>query len=498
MPVIDDVPRLHDKIYVKFILESGTPVWWPADVTEREERDVSGTVLGTGTVEFAAAHGYKRSCQTVQFLSGRTVVTPDGHSAWCTSAEAADAGHGDVAEASWKLGRSARTTSRGNTRSPRARPQMVSHEGEDGDESYTELRENANASSLLSSERDNAHAQSPAPTTATQPPQAKRRRLQLHERSSAPPSGRYQQPSAAQQGDMTVQRMLDTLIAQKEETRLAERRIITAEVVIMKTRLLKNLRMSVKSIAPTRGHPFAAILQISCVRLSRQCAFDTFRLLALDVQAVYNSPGDDVPRGYTFCPSFEELKNPSRDLREGHILFDTARALFYWLGVTSKVDVRALLRKRQTGSEMDLLRVLGGLQYSSRSNTRPLRVFVGASCLDALPDGVEREASLRRVVHFGTSVMDIANDMFQSVPTSETCSTGAFANVKPSASVFAVSWQWTGGDEGRAVSAHGRRTGIVCLGNLTVSVPVALFRGKDTCDRVDSLLTNDFLDACMS
>ena len=57
---------------------------------------------GTGEIGFDVLHGDKATVQDVQFLADRTLQTEDGETAWRTSAEAADNGDGDEAEAAWE------------------------------------------------------------------------------------------------------------------------------------------------------------------------------------------------------------------------------------------------------------------------------------------------------------------------------------------------------------------------------------------------------------
>ena len=55
-------------------------------------------------------------------------------------------------------------------------------------------------------------------------------------------------------------------------------------------------------------------------------------------------------------------------------------------------------------------------------------------------------------------------------------------------SVFSLSWNWVKGVEGTAFSASARSCGSYRLGNISLSVPYVMFKGKETCGSIRELL----------
>ena len=87
-------------------------------------------------------------------------------------------------------------------------------------------------------------------------------------------------------------------------------------------------------------------------------SYASFSLL---VQNLVRAGGDSTPHGVSFVPSLNALTNPERDIRESHVLFDSARAVLQWLGVEAKEDLRKILKRSQKGRDgEEVTRVLGG------------------------------------------------------------------------------------------------------------------------------------------
>ena len=71
--------------------------------------------------------------------------------------------------------------------------------------------------------------------------------------------------------------------------------------------------------------------------------------------------GDSTPRGVSLVPSLHALTNPERDIREGHVLLDSARVVLQWLGVVAKEDLRKILKRSRKGRDgEEVTCVLGG------------------------------------------------------------------------------------------------------------------------------------------
>ena len=128
--------------------------------------------------------------------------------------------------------------------------------------------------------------------------------------------------------------------------------------------------------------------------------------------------------------------------------------------------------------------------------TKPLRVFVGNSCVGSSHAGGEEEFGQGKAVEYATGQWNISNNTLVSVPTDNMCRVGEYNHARDWNSLFTLSWAWTGGYEGKAVSAHGKRAGNVRLGEVTLTLPLVTFRGKDTCRDLRKIMTADFLDSC--
>ena len=70
--------------------------WWPGEIVESEEIENSSLVSGMAQIEFYARMKTPKTLARLFFLGNRTVITPQGHTPWRTSTEAADAGSGNA------------------------------------------------------------------------------------------------------------------------------------------------------------------------------------------------------------------------------------------------------------------------------------------------------------------------------------------------------------------------------------------------------------------
>ena len=101
-----------------------------------------------------------------------------------------------------------------------------------------------------------------------------------------------------------------------------------------------------------------------------------------------------------------------------------------------------------------------------------------------------------RVVQFPTGRWDGSNNAFAAVPVEQRCSPGDFNEGDGNkGTAFYISWKWAKEFSGRAFAAHVRRTETVRLGNTTGYVPCVVFRGKETCEAVFAVVTDDFVES---
>ena len=162
------------------------------------------------------------------------------------------------------------------------------------------------------------------------------------------------------------------------------------------------------------------------------------------------------------------------------MLFSSARAVLKWLGLTATKDVRRLLcRSQKMRDGVKVTRVLGGLQWNTEGVQDPIRVFVGTSCVGHRRATDEPCGTQEPVIQFESGRWDCSNQRMAAVPAGNRAKVGTYNHARDCHSVFSLSWVWTGGYDGRAVSAHVKKTGYVRLGKLTLNMPMVTFRGNE-------------------
>ena len=326
----DDVPREYDSIQVLFELPSVGTVWWPTTVLSSREHPNPGVVKGTGTVEFSCFQKYKKSVEDVQFLGNRLMCTAAGETSWRTSAEAADAGEGDNMEADWEHNKCTRaqgvsvearcsgdeTVEEGNE------PAQVDHDGQTKERGVKRRRQknttNVRTSAMRYPELSVSTAvvnEASGKVNAEAVEYLARRVSVLETRSN-------------DEADRAVKAFIRNFVQDNKE--------------LWKTSLLEALRSAVRQPKPTRVEPFGAVIRSDCMTISQKFTFQWFSFIVDDVATTM---GTKNPRVVQFVPSLAELMNPMADLSEGHILFDSARALLNWFGVTLNKDVKAMTQK---------------------------------------------------------------------------------------------------------------------------------------------------------
>jgi len=185
--------------------------------------------------------------------------------------------------------------------------------------------------------------------------------------------------------------------------------------------------------------------------------------------------------------------DPMADLSEGHILFNSARALLNWFGVTLNKDVKAMTQKWQKMKNgIQAARLLGGLQWTAGNEEKPLRLFVGNSCVRNVVDGEEVCGHFVQHVHFEQTKWDTSNNTMCTTPTLQTSRVGHFVNSDDLTSVFRISWVWKGSYGGSSISPHGRR---VCakLGELKISLPTITICGDSICAAIRYIINEHLL-----
>ena len=188
--------------------------------------------------------------------------------------------------------------------------------------------------------------------------------------------------------------------------------------------------------------------------------------------------------------------NPSEDNSEGHILFDDARTMFKWLGLTSLDDVKKQLLKWQTRNNEETARFLGGIQWSHGAEEHPLSCFIGRSCVRDRKFGEEEQGQHLTVVRFPTARWDKSNSMFASAPSHGSACVGRLGNTRDFSSAFSISWRWKQDYNGRGVSAHGRRAGCSRDGEIFIYMPTIKVTGSNLTKAFRELINSDILADC--
>lgn len=470
----DNVPREYDSIEVLFKVKERL-VWWPTTILSSREREVDGTVKGVAKVEYAPFQNMKKSHEQVYFLARRQVNTESGDTTWRSAAEAADAGAGNREDADWQ---------------PRTRAHAATTKFDEAS-----VPEDVEGWGLASS----------CPDDGEEPPRQRRRvsagvtsalskggSTRAGTRLGKKPQARTEITHPSGQNMDTLEQLMRRVATLEEgqtqgpsgDVASTNQWFVDDMKVLWRTRVLRELDQRIKKPVATRVETFGAMVRGDTIGFTVDCTFRMFNLVVGDIAK--------TPRGALFLPSLDALLEPAAEISGGDVLFESARALLNWLGVTADKDVRGRTEKWQKQRDgAQSARLLGGLQWSHGAVDKPLRVFVGNSCVRNLK---ESEATGRecKVVKFANARWDTSNNRLASAPESDVARVGDFARAEDLKSVFRLSWRWVRGYEGRAVSAHGRRIGDTRLGELTLCMPTVTVKGNELCRDFRVVLESNF------
>ena len=500
--VMDEVPRPFDRIQVLYELEKGEQTWWPAVVLDSCEQRTPGRMKGSAVVEYAAMHGMKATTMTLYFFANRCITSDDGDSIWRTSAEAADEGDGDDNERDWE-GSAARLEGASKRRLSlkRRAPSAVA------------------VNTDVNTDTDSAGSEcipiEPSVPTRTVLKSTRKGKVDLVVEGLSSKDMRVRK--TGKRGERPweddvadVKRQL-TALERRVDARADERlealtsRIVNANKNVWKTRFLEKID-KVNEHEPRSERVFSEALQLGSIRITDMTDFETFQDI---VENMGKRTDSYQPRGIHFVPSLLEITNPNHDIYEVHVLFDRLSTFLRWLGFTCEADLTRHLVKNSKGRKgADLTRVMGGTQCKEDATNYPVRVFVGASCVpphlataDLSGDGISSPT-----VHFPNSIWDEANNVFATQPVWFHENAGRISGLGESLtnssgslkkSVFSVSWVWRRTTGGRGYSSHGRRTGLMRLGDVTINLPYAVFHGSTTCEDVRHLLQKNSVAECI-
>ena len=474
----DDVPREYDKIEVLFNIPEVGLVWWPTTVLSSREQKVPGLIKGTGKLEYANMHMYKKSCEEVQFLADRTLNSETGETSWRTSTEAADAGAGDSDDAEWN-GRSE------NTRRVNATTTEVEgvQEGEGATRQFAQLEQREETPRKKarrlrkSSEVDRALPRYPEVSGSSHGGTAQSGVVQaetidyLTRRISA-------LEQAADDGpDRAIRQFKTNFVRDKAD--------------MWRVKLLSRLTERIKKPKATRVQYFGSLLRADCISISENFTFEWFSWV---VDNIATSVATKLPRRVQFIPCLSDLVSAREEVAEGHVLFDDANTMLSWLGLGSGRDVKRQLSRWQTRNEEETARFLGGTQWGEDTRDKPLTCFIGRSCVRHVLQGKEQEGKALPAIQFSTARWDVSNNTFASPPSTATAFVGRLGDNDNFLSAFRISWRWRKEYNGRGVSTHGRRSGYSRVGEVTVYVPTITIRGENLTSSFKRLITDELLE----
>lgn len=434
MAWVEKMPRPFDKIFVFFQVEDDRHEWWPATVLRTKEFDNVSTIVGTATLQFAAFQGFKETTEEVVFLQNRIVRCEDGETPWRSSAEAADAGEGNVDEASWEHEKTRQSPRKKRKGAPTRRfPMEQAMAIADAMDNRTQ-NESSTVDSLLL-------------------------RVAGLENSMSNPCDHAE----------VIKAMVDERTA------------------ILKTRVIEALSRSTRQNGSKKCSPFHGILQTASFKVSELAAYNTFRMLTEDISTWAIVDGED---SIEFLPSLSGIINPARAVHTATVVFKKASALLGWLGVEATSDVRALVVRDQSNGPTEMIRVAGGMLRRGM-NHDDLRLFVGRGLMTDENEALAGVPALR----FDGGRWDSSNGLFATPPTMENEYTVlTTASDRCLEGCFKMSWTWKNVEGGRMLTSGSRWSGGVRLGVLQIELPFTTIVGRATCTRVRALLSQKWLN----
>lgn len=475
--VQDDVPREYDKIQILFRLPDVGLVWWPTTVLSSREHNVPGTIKGTAKVEYSTFHSYKNTCEEVQFLGGRTVNTGMGETPWRTSAEAADAGAGNGEEAEWnENGRKSKGAENAST---------------------TAVEDDEPAD--LGCTPELAQAQDAAETPRKRARRRRNETQRTHRLSRYPELSSGTQQGSTRSGTFGAETLeyltcrvsaLEHAYNDRPDRAIREFKtnFVQDKADMWRMKLLCKLKAPVKKPKPTRMQYFGSVLRGDAIWINETFTLEWFSWV---VENIATTIATKPPRRVQFLPSLSGLRNATEDIAEGHVLFDDARTMFTWLGLTSPADVNNQMVRCQARNNEDTARILGGVQWSEGVQQNPLTCFIGRSCVRNVKEREENQGNRVEVIQFPTARWDSSNNAFASEPSIGSACVGRFGGNEELTSAFRISWRWKQEYNGRGVSLHGRRGGFSKVGELTIYIPTITVIGKTLISVFNEVVGNE-------
>ena len=417
-PAVDgDVPRPFDKIQVLFTLEvSNEEYWWPSVVLSSKEKPGSTTVRGTGRIEYAARHSNKEEQEDVIFLPNRVVSTSHGDTPWRTATEAADVGAGDEGDRDWESEMQSRIDSR------RKRPASIGHGR--AEPASDEEENNIGDRPFSSKKKKKKRGSRRGPINRRVSESAPAARQQQDIEQSAVAELREEVEGIKARMTQELKSKMDEEVDRKNGEKLA----------IWRVRVQKMLASACRETRGGTARPFTAVMQTAALVVRDMVSYETFTQM---VGSLVRDMDARQTKAVVFVPSLSELLDPKENISEGHVVFESARAMFKWLGMGSTCDVDgAVVKGRKLQSGLSILRVLGGMQWSGRIED-PMHIFVGRSCgvSEVTADRQTEETGARpsrdvNAIEFASARWDGSNNLMASQPTACSAFPGVYDEEK--------------------------------------------------------------------
>lgn len=436
-------PGETEDIEIKFILPSGTAVWWKAMVEEVHEkkRSLVGARHGhsqKASIVYEAGYGYEQQRETVVFHGGCRVQT------------------GSCAEnlATWRYHNNQHT------------------------------REKSNRTRVLDQKKREENRCAAIGIVKTGFPHALEKRDENGaeiQSAHGKIEGNYMTAELVQRIGVLESKM--SLISSCSNGVAIEERIAALKTRV-KVDVIELLGRPIrKHVRGTNVCSHSRILERSSLYLQYDCDLKLFKYVVKSMKSA-----NDVRNDVFVIPSLHDIEYPSMPLENVQAVFRTIHAMFRWLGIVVTGEDHDFIIKKSMNEQNQAFRILGGVQWSNDDAENPLHIFPGASCA-MHGRNYETTEDERGTITMESMLWDDENDMFVCTPMLGTGTTGFNDDQWGLLHAFAVWWEKDCDACKRAVRYHEKGTTLgyedVVLGTLKLSIPCAVGRGMRVCNALE-------------
>lgn len=290
---------------------------------------------------------------------------------------------------------------------------------------------------------------------------------------------------------------------------------------LLRLELQRTLRRPHTKLKGEVDSPFSSILRRCPLQFSINATLSDFTNIAEELNEVF-------PTNIECTPALSEIISRAHPLSPKHIVFKAYHPFLSWIGISTKEDARNFTIRKIQRRDTQILQLVGGAQWDDQNTTRPLRLFVGASCSRGPPivnDDTElaickenEEAEMQVSKVDGNAYNNYTAHATQSsrpcisINSAEwnveggnflcdfqmSCARPNLSSITTS-SVYeydAITLTWTANKSVRYGDLSFLSSPIV-LGKINVFIPAVVLTGPTTCNSVISHLTAENLH-CMS